>query len=148
MGLSTSAKPFIMPIQRILNHKVKIHPMEILHRHLRRWKMSLLIQTLMIWVISQIHQTSLAIRDKGLKKMPFQINIFNIKTNSVANNANISLGPSVQNSHTANQKWVGSNFSLGDLSPSSSFSLNGVGDTDISDQDQIANPSSPIANQF
>jgi len=91
---------------------------------------------------------SIVIRDKGLNKMPFQINIFNIKTNSIANNANISLGPSVQNSHTANQKWIGSNFALGDLSPSSSFSLNGFGDTDISDQDQIANPSSPIANQF
>lgn len=80
--------------------------------------------------------------------MPFQINIFNIKTNSVANNANISLGPSVQNSHTANQKWVGSNFALGDLSPSNSFSVNGFGDPDISDQDQIANPSAPITNQF
>src|SRR4051812_8881682 len=137
-----------MPIQPIQNPKVKIPPMEILRRRLQPWKMSLLIQISMIWVISQIHRTSIVIQDKGLKKMPFQINIFNIKTNSIANNANISLGPSVQNSHTANQKWVGSNFALGDLSPSSSFSLNGFGDTDISDQDQIANPSSPIANQF
>ncbi|MDP4106989.1 MAG: spore germination protein [Bacillota bacterium] len=80
--------------------------------------------------------------------MPFQINIFNIKTNAINNNANISLGPSVQNSHTANSKWVGTNMAFGDLSPSGSFSANGVADTDISDQDQIANPSGPVANQF
>ncbi|MEH7437054.1 spore germination protein [Neobacillus drentensis] len=80
--------------------------------------------------------------------MPFQINIFNIKTNSINNNANISLGPAVHNSHTANTKWVGTNMALGDFSPSTSFSTNGVADTDISDQDQILNPSSPITNQF
>jgi hypothetical protein len=80
--------------------------------------------------------------------MPFQINIFNIKTNSINNNANISLGPAVHNSHTANTKWVGTNMALGDLSPSTSFSTNSVADVDISDQDQILNPSSPIANQF
>lgn len=80
--------------------------------------------------------------------MPFQINIFNIKTNSINNNANISLGPAVHNSHTANSKWVGTNIALGDLSPSNSISVNGVADPDISDQDQIANPSLPITNQF
>ncbi|MGG1674642.1 spore germination protein [Neobacillus sp. NRS-1170] len=80
--------------------------------------------------------------------MPFQINVFNIKTNSIANNANISLGPSVQNSHTANQKWIGANLALGDLSPSSSCSFNGFVDPDVSDQDQIANPSFPISTQF
>jgi len=80
--------------------------------------------------------------------MPFQINIFNIKTNSINNNANISLGPAVHNSHTANTKWVGTNMALGDLSPASSISNNGVADFDISDQDQIANPSAPVANQF
>ncbi|WP_462411896.1 spore germination protein [Neobacillus sp. Marseille-QA0830] len=80
--------------------------------------------------------------------MPFQINIFNIKTNAISNNANISLGPSVQNSHTANQKWIGTNLAFGDLAPSAAGSLNTYTDLDISDQDQIANPSSPIANQF
>ncbi|MFZ7944339.1 MULTISPECIES: spore germination protein [Bacillaceae] len=80
--------------------------------------------------------------------MPFQINIFNIKTNSINNNANISLGPAVQNSHTANQKWIGINFALGDISPASSFSLNSNVDPDITDQDQIANPSLPVSNQF
>jgi len=80
--------------------------------------------------------------------MPFQINVFNIKTNSISNNANISLGPAVQNSHTANHKLVGINIALGDLSPASSCSFNGFVDPDISDQDQIANPSLPISNQY
>ncbi|NRD78963.1 spore germination protein [Bacillus sp. BRMEA1] len=80
--------------------------------------------------------------------MPFQINVFNIKTNAVNNNANISLGPAVQNSHTANQKWIGVNMALGDFSPASSCSFNGYFDTDISDQDQIANPSLPMSSQF
>ncbi|MDQ6600770.1 spore germination protein [Bacillus salipaludis] len=80
--------------------------------------------------------------------MPFQINVFNIKTNAVNNNANISLGPSVQNSHTANQKWIGATLALGDLSPASSCSFNVFGDTDVTDQDQIANPSIPISSQF
>ncbi|MGG3470112.1 spore germination protein [Neobacillus pocheonensis] len=80
--------------------------------------------------------------------MPFQINVFNIKTNSIANNANISLGPAVQNSHTANQKWIGANYALGDLAPASSCSFNGFVDPDVSDQDQIANPSFPISTQF
>jgi hypothetical protein len=80
--------------------------------------------------------------------MPFQINIFNIKTNALNNNANMSLGPTVHNSHTANTKWIGANIAFGDLSPTASNSLNGYADVDVSDQDQIANPSAPIANQF
>ncbi|MGG5253944.1 spore germination protein [Neobacillus sp. SM06] len=80
--------------------------------------------------------------------MPFQINIFNIKTNALNNNANMAFGPAVHNSHTANSKWVGTNMAFGDLSPNGSFSANGVGDFDVSDQDQIANPSAPISNQF
>jgi hypothetical protein len=80
--------------------------------------------------------------------MPFQINIFNIKTNAINNNANISLGPAVHNSHTANSKLFGANIGFGDFSPTGAISTNGVADIDVSDQDQIANPSSPIANQF
>jgi hypothetical protein len=80
--------------------------------------------------------------------MPFQINVFNIKTNSINNNGNISLGPAVHNSHTANTKWIGANIGLGDISPTSSASFNGYADLDVSDQDQIANPSAPVANQF
>ncbi len=80
--------------------------------------------------------------------MPFQINIFNIKTNALNNNASIDLGPVVHNSHTANTKWIGTNLAFGDLSPSTSSSVNGYADVDVSDQDQIANPSAPIANQF
>ncbi|MDP4083590.1 MAG: spore germination protein [Bacillota bacterium] len=80
--------------------------------------------------------------------MPFQINIFNVKTNSLNNNANMSLGPTLHNSHTANTKWIGTNMALGDFSPTGQISTNGYTDVDISDQDQIANPSAPIANQF
>lgn len=80
--------------------------------------------------------------------MPFQINIFNIKTNAINNNGNISLGPAVHNSHTANTKWIGTNMAFGDLSPTGSAHANGYADVDISDQDQIANPSAPVSNQF
>ncbi|MFL6563243.1 MAG: spore germination protein, partial [Bacillus sp. (in: firmicutes)] len=48
----------------------------------------------------------------------------------------------------ANSKFVGANFSLGDFSPASSLMNSGNIDPDISDQDQIANPSMPIANQL
>ncbi|KIL73314.1 spore germination protein [Bacillus badius] len=80
--------------------------------------------------------------------MPFVINIFNIKTNGVTQNGNIDVGGVVHNSHTANTKFVGGNISLGDFSPSSSCMGNGMIDGDISDQDQIANPSMPVSNQF
>jgi hypothetical protein len=76
--------------------------------------------------------------------MPFQINIFAIKTNSISKNGNIDFGTVVQNSHTANTKLVGSNFSVGDFSPPSSLIGNLYNDPDLSDQDQIANPSVPI----
>ncbi|WP_462410517.1 spore germination protein [Neobacillus sp. Marseille-QA0830] len=79
--------------------------------------------------------------------MPFQINIFNFKINSFNNNSNISLGPSLQNSHTANSKLVGGNFVLGDFSPAKSCSFNKFVDPDISDQGQIENPSSPTSDQ-
>ncbi|MBM7644648.1 hypothetical protein JOD45_000841 [Scopulibacillus daqui] len=79
--------------------------------------------------------------------MPYAINIFNIKTNGVTMNGNIDIGPTVHNSHTANTKSIGANVSLGDFSPSSSFSLNGSYDPDISDQGQVANPSLPQTGQ-
>lgn len=80
--------------------------------------------------------------------MPYIINIFNMKTNSLSNNANIDFGPTNQNSHTANSKWVGANLANGDFSPASAIMLNAQLDPDISDQDQIANPSAPILNQI
>lgn len=80
--------------------------------------------------------------------MPFQINILNIKINGATQNGNIDVGSTVQNSHTANSKFVGANFSLGDFSPASSLMNSGNIDPDVSDQDQIANPSMPIANQI
>ncbi|MCM3767891.1 spore germination protein [Neobacillus niacini] len=80
--------------------------------------------------------------------MPFQINIFNLKSNAINNNGNIDFGPIVQNSHTSNTKLIGTNAAFGDLSPSTSLHLNGYTDIDVSDQDQIANPSAPILNQI
>ncbi|UAC49872.1 spore germination protein [Bacillus aquiflavi] len=80
--------------------------------------------------------------------MPYQINIFNIKTNGLNSNANIDIGPTIHNSHTANSKFYGANIAFGDLSPNSSCMANCVGDFDISDQDQIANPSGSVNNMI
>lgn len=80
--------------------------------------------------------------------MPYQINIFNIKVNGVAQNGNIDFGNVTQNSHTANTKSVGASFTVGDLSPNCSIMGNANADPDISDQDQIANPSMPVTTQI
>jgi hypothetical protein len=80
--------------------------------------------------------------------MPHQINIFAIKTNHISKNGNIDFGTIVHNSHTANTKTVGSNFSAGDFSPPASLMVNNYVDPDLSDQDQIANPSAPINNSI
>ncbi|MTH55501.1 spore germination protein [Bacillus mangrovi] len=80
--------------------------------------------------------------------MPYQINIFNIMVNGVTQNGNVDFGNVTQNSHTANSKFVGANISLGDLSPALSQMANGNIDPDISDQDQIANPSFPVTTQI
>ena len=80
--------------------------------------------------------------------MPFAINIFNIKTNTINNNGNFDIGPIIQNSHTATNKLVGSNYTFGDLSLSISAQTNGFFDPDFVDQGQVANPSAPIAGQF
>lgn len=80
--------------------------------------------------------------------MPNQINIFNFKINGATQNGSVDIGPTVHNSHTANSKFVGANFSLGDFSPATALMNSGNIDTDVSDQDQIANPSIPIANQI
>ena len=79
--------------------------------------------------------------------MPYVINIGTFKVNGATQNGNVDIGPTVHNSHTANTKLYGANFSLGDFSPASSQMNSGVVDTDGSDQDQIANPSFPMANQ-
>ncbi|MCP8967224.1 spore germination protein [Ectobacillus ponti] len=80
--------------------------------------------------------------------MPFVINVFNVITNGVAQNGNIDIGGTIQNSHTANSKNVGLNLSFGNISPTGSCIVNGYVDADISDQGQLANPSLPILNQF
>lgn len=80
--------------------------------------------------------------------MPYFINIFNIKSNGITQNGNMDIGATIHNSHTANTKFIGANISLGDFSPSSSFMGNSSVDPDISDQDQIFNPSLPMTNQI
>jgi 2-keto-3-deoxy-6-phosphogluconate aldolase len=52
--------------------------------------------------------------------MSNQINIFNLHVNGMTQNANIGIGTILQNSHTANVKLYGANFSMGDFSPTSS----------------------------
>lgn len=80
--------------------------------------------------------------------MPFLININIMKTNGITQNGNIDIGGTVHNSHTSNGKFIGVNFSQGDISPTTEFSVNNVLDTDVSDQGQMANPSAPAAIQF
>ncbi|MCM3620356.1 spore germination protein [Sutcliffiella horikoshii] len=80
--------------------------------------------------------------------MPYFFNIINVKTNTVCNNGSVSFGAAVHNSHTANSKNSGISLSAGDFSPNTSWIANCVFDPDVSDQDQIANPSLPIANQL
>lgn len=75
--------------------------------------------------------------------MPYQINIFNIKVNGVTQNGNVDIGPTVHNSHTANSKLNGANFSFGDFAVTCSQMNTCIIDPDVSDQDQIANPSMP-----
>jgi hypothetical protein len=78
--------------------------------------------------------------------MPFQINIVAVKTNKIATNGNIDFGSVIHNSHTANTKMIGSNFSAGDFSPPAALMANGYLDPDLNDQNQIANPSAPVNN--
>lgn len=80
--------------------------------------------------------------------MPYQINIFSLKVNGANQNGNIDIGPTVHNSHTANSKFIGANISLGDFSPPTAVLNSSQWDADVSDQDQIGNPSMPIANQL
>ncbi|MCD7036209.1 spore germination protein [Metabacillus sp. GX 13764] len=80
--------------------------------------------------------------------MPSQINIINFKVNSINNNANVDFGNITQNSHTANSKNVGLNLSFGDLSVNYSLMNNCYADPDVSDQDQIENPSFPVTKQL
>ncbi|MEH7111419.1 spore germination protein [Neobacillus niacini] len=79
--------------------------------------------------------------------MPNQIKIFNLHVNGMAQNANINIGSTLQNSHTSNIKLFGANFSMGDFSPASSLIITVTQDSDKSDQGQTENPSSPNSSQ-
>ncbi|HET7658159.1 MAG TPA: spore germination protein [Bacillales bacterium] len=79
--------------------------------------------------------------------MPYFIQFFNMKTNGVTMNGNIDVGPTVQNSHTANTKSIGANFNIGDFTIANSLMCNRGVDPDISDQGQISNPANPVSPQ-
>jgi len=79
--------------------------------------------------------------------MSNQINIFNLHVNGMTQNANIAIGRTLHNSHTANVKLFGANFSMGDFSPTSSLIITVIQDSDISDQGQTENPSSSNNSQ-
>jgi hypothetical protein len=79
--------------------------------------------------------------------MSNQINIFNLHVNGMAQNASINIGRTLHNSHTANLKLFGANFSMGDFPPTNSLIITGIQDSDISDQGQSENPSSSDNSQ-
>ncbi len=76
-----------------------------------------------------------------------QIKIYNLIVNGITHNANVDIGRNVQNSHTANMKVYGANFSMGDFSPTNSVILTKAQDPDISDQGQMETPSSADNSQ-
>ena len=79
--------------------------------------------------------------------MSNQINISNLHVNGMAQNASINIGRTLHNSHTANLKLFGANFSMGELSPTNSLIITVIQDSDISDQGQSENPSSSDKSQ-
>jgi hypothetical protein len=79
--------------------------------------------------------------------MSNQINIFNLHVNGMAQNASINIGRTLHNSHTANLKLFGANFSMGDFSPANAQIIQVVQDSDTSDQGQSENPSSSDKSQ-
>jgi hypothetical protein len=79
--------------------------------------------------------------------MSNQINIFNLHVNGMAQNASINIGRTLHNSHTANLKLFGANFSMGGFSPANARIIQVIQDSDTSDQGQSENPSSSDKSQ-
>ena len=79
--------------------------------------------------------------------MSNQINIYNLHVNGMTQNASLNIGRTLHNSHTANVKLFGANFSMGNYSPASSRIIIVVHDSDNSDQGQSENPSSSDNSQ-
>ncbi|MEI1420293.1 spore germination protein [Bacillus cabrialesii] len=75
--------------------------------------------------------------------MRSQINISHLTINGITQNANADIGQNLQNSHTANSKNYGMNFTLGDYSPSASIIISASFGDDKSDQGQSDSLSSP-----
>ncbi|MEH6908033.1 spore germination protein [Neobacillus drentensis] len=79
--------------------------------------------------------------------MSNQINIFNLHVNGMAQNASINIGRTLHNSHTANLKLFGANFSMGEFSPTNARIIQVIQVSDTSDQGQSENPSSSDKSQ-
>jgi hypothetical protein len=79
--------------------------------------------------------------------LPTVINIFNMKINSITNNASVNIGESLHNSHTANTKAQGTNASFGDVSPPRATMKNMYIDPDVNDQGDIATVDTAFTRQ-
>lgn len=79
--------------------------------------------------------------------MPFNVNVFNLKVNSIAGNGSLNLGPVIHNSPSARSKSFGSNTSVGDHSPTKALMSNHIKDPDFIDQSDVQNKSSAYAPQ-
>ncbi|MDY0404245.1 spore germination protein [Virgibacillus sp. 179-BFC.A HS] len=71
--------------------------------------------------------------------MSLGINLGTLKANSVQNNASITIGPALHNSHSVQMKLFGNNISIGDYSPPSAVFNNQVDDRDLVDQSLVGN---------
>ncbi|HET7580693.1 MAG TPA: spore germination protein [Bacillales bacterium] len=79
--------------------------------------------------------------------MPFSVNVYNLKVNSIASNGSLNLGPVIHNSHSARSKLFGGNASVGDQSPTSALMNNKIADPDLIDQSDFLTSDTAYATQ-
>jgi hypothetical protein len=79
--------------------------------------------------------------------MPVNVNVFNVKVNSITNNGSLNVGPVIHNSHSARTKLFGGNSTIGDESPAEAFMKNAVHDADFVDQSDIATSDTAYTGQ-
>lgn len=84
---------------------------------------------------------------RQVKWMPFSVNVFNLKVNSIASNGSLNLGPVIHNSHSARSKSFGSNSSVGDQSPTKALMSNHIKDPDFIDQSDVQTKDNAYATQ-
>jgi hypothetical protein len=71
--------------------------------------------------------------------MSLVVNVQNVKVNHVNNNASITIGPALLNSHSAQTKLFGNNIVIGDNSIGKGQFTNYVDDRDLMDQGIVGN---------